>query len=150
MDKAIDETDHELLRILELDSHMRLHAIAKKLGMPPSTVHHRIQRLEREGFISGWTIRKDNALLGLKMKAHVLVVVDVASLTALKRTQKDIARDIRALEGVEGVDIITGDADLLVTVRTKDMEGFQAFLLERLQSIKGITKTKTMIVVSES
>jgi len=150
MEKKIDETDLELLRLLESDAHMRIHHIARKMGIPPSTVHHRIKRLEEDGFISGWTIRKNYPLLGLKMKAHVLVFVDVAALIQMRCTQKDIAGDIAKLGNVEMVDIVTGDADLLITVRCRDMEDFQNLLLERIQSIKGITKTKTMIVIAES
>ena len=150
MEKKIDETDLELLRLLEKNAKMRIHTISRKMGIPSSTVHHRIKRLEQDGLICGWTIRKSYPLLGLGMKAHILVNVDVAALKKMKRTQRDVATDIRKLEAVEGVDIVTGDADLLVTVRARDMEAFQNILLEKLQSIEGITKTKTMIVVSES
>ncbi len=150
MDKKIDETDLELLKLLEKNAKMRIHTISRKMGMPASTIHHRIRKLEEDGLISGYTIRKNYPLLGLGMKAHVLVFVDIAMLKKMKRTQRDVASDIRNLDAVQSVDIVTGDADLLVTVRAKDMEAFQTILLEKLQSIEGITKTKTMIVVSES
>ncbi len=150
MQPKIDDTDLELLDILQANAKARIHSIARKTGIPPSTVHHRIQRLEQEGVISGWTIRKNNSLLGLKMKAYVLVFVDLAVLTAAKRTQKDVAADLKKVPGVESADIVTGDSDLVVTVRSRDMEDFQTVLLDRMQSIKGITKTKTMMVVSEN
>jgi DNA-binding Lrp family transcriptional regulator len=148
--KKIDETDIELLKLLGLNAKARIHAMARKLSLPASTVHHRIKRLEEENIISAWTIRKNFSLLGLKMKAHILTFVDLTALAHMKRTQKDIAADIKKIEGVEAVDIVTGDADLLVTVRCRDMDEFQNLLLKHLQSIKGITKTKTMIVVAES
>lgn len=150
MQPRIDDTDMELLDILQSNAKARIHSIARKMGIPPSTVHHRMQRLEREGAIAGWTIRKGYHVLGLKMKAYVLVFVDLAVLSAAKRTQKDVAMDIKKVAGVESADIVTGDADILVTVRCRDMDDYQKILLERLQSIKGITKTKTMMVVSES
>ena len=150
MEKKTDEIDRELLKLLETNAKTRIHALARKMNIPASTIHHRIKRLEEEKFISSWTIKKNFSLLGLKIKAHILAFVDVASLIQMKRTQKDIANDIKKLDGVETVDIVTGDADLVITVRCNDMEDFQGFLLQRLQSIKGITKTKTMIVVAES
>ena len=73
MQPKIDDTDLALLDILQSNAKARIHSIARKMGIPPSTVHHRIQRLEQEGVIAGWTIRKNHSLLGLKMKAHVLV-----------------------------------------------------------------------------
>lgn len=150
MDKKLDETDWELLKLLETNAKARIHTIARKMGIPASTVHHRIKRLEKEKFIDSWTIKKNNKLLGLKMKAHILAFVDLTMLMQIKRTQKDVANDIKKIDGIETVDIVTGDADLLVTVRCRDMEEFQGLLLQKLQSIKGITKTKTMIVVAES
>jgi DNA-binding Lrp family transcriptional regulator len=150
MEKKIDETDLELLNILEADAKARIHTIARKMGLPASTVHHRIKRLEQENFIDSWTIKKNNKLLGLRMKAHILAFVDLTMLIQMKRTQMDVANDIKKINGVENVDIVTGDADLMITVRCKDMEEFQSLLLQQLQSTKGITKTKTMIVVAES
>ncbi|MFH1520620.1 MAG: Lrp/AsnC family transcriptional regulator [Candidatus Micrarchaeota archaeon] len=150
MEKKADEIDMELLQLLEADAKIRIHVLARKMGIPASTVHHRIKRLEKEKFIDSWTIKKNNKLLGLRMKAHILAFVDLTMLIQLKRTQKDVANDIKKINGVETVDIVTGDADLLITVRCRDMEEFQNLLLQRLQSTKGITKTKTMIVVAES
>ncbi|MFH1785076.1 MAG: Lrp/AsnC family transcriptional regulator [Candidatus Micrarchaeota archaeon] len=149
MEKKIDETDMELLKILESNAKARIHSIARKINLPASTVHHRIKRLEEEGIISSWTIKKNFSSLGLTMKAHILTFVDLTMLTQMKRTQKDIADDIKKINGVESVDIVTGDSDLLLTVRCKDMKEFQDLLLKKIQSIKGITKTKTMIVVAE-
>ncbi|VVC02619.1 putative HTH-type transcriptional regulator [Candidatus Bilamarchaeum dharawalense] len=150
MEKKIDEIDRELLKLLEVNAKARIHSIARKISLPASTVHHRIKKLEEDGLISSWTIKKNFSLLGLNMKAHILTFVDLSLLTQMKRTQKDVANDIKKIDGVEAVDIVTGDADLLVTVRCRDMNSFQDLLLQRLQSIKGITKTKTMIVVAES
>ena len=92
---------------------------------------------------------KDHARLGFGLKAHVLVFADTTELKRLKKDQMGIAREIHRLENVECADIITGDAELLVTVRCKDMGDFQKFLLEKLQRIDGVSKTKTMMVVAE-
>jgi Lrp/AsnC family transcriptional regulator for asnA, asnC and gidA len=149
MEKKIDETDLQILQMLDKNAKMRLHMMAKKLHIPPSTVHHRIKRMEEEGIIAGWCVRKDFAKLGLGVKAYVMVFVDVTALKHMKRTQKDIAAAIRKIENVESVDIITGDSDLLVCVRCKDITDFQHILLGKLQSIEGITKTKTLMVIGE-
>ena len=149
-ERKTDEIDLELLDLLQKNAKARIHAIAKKMRLPPSTIHHRIKKLEEDGLIKRWTIEKNNSLLGLKMKAHVMIFVDLAVLTSLGRSQKDVLADIKKIANVESVDIVTGDSDLVATVRCRDMDEFQNILLSRIQSIKGITKTKTMIVVAES
>ncbi len=149
METKIDEKDLEILSMLEKNAKTRIHIIAKKLHLPPSTVHHRIRRMEREGIISGWGVRKDYAKLGLEVKAYVMVFVDVTALKHMKKTQKDIAGAIRRIENVECADIITGDADLLVCVRSHGIDDFQKTLLGKIQAIEGITKTKTLMVIGE-
>lgn len=150
MEPKLDDKDMEILDILEKNAKIRIHAIAKRLSIPPSTVHHRIKRLESSGAIRRWTIEKGYQVIGLKLKAHIMVLVDVTALKRMRKTQKDIAKAIRGIPNVQAVDIVTGDSDLMVTVRARDMEEFQGTLLERVQAVEGITKTRTMIVVAET
>jgi DNA-binding Lrp family transcriptional regulator len=145
----LDDTDMQLLSLLEKDSKARMHVLSRRLSIPASTVHHRIKRLEAGGIIRSYGIKKDFREMGMKLKAHVMVFIDVTMLKRMKKSQKELARQIRCIEGVEAVDIITGDADLIVTVRCRDIDDFQKFLLEHLQAIEGITETKSMIVVAE-
>lgn len=149
MGSVHDETDERILAMLEKDGKARLHIIAKRLGMPSSTVHHRIKRMEKEGIIRGWGVIKDYKKLGFGIKAHLLVFVNVSDLKKLGKTQSDIARGLLKVPGVAEAEIVTGEADLLVTVRCRDMDDYRRVLLDRIQAINGIEKTKTMMVISE-
>jgi Lrp/AsnC family transcriptional regulator for asnA, asnC and gidA len=106
--------------------------------------------MEKDGIIAGWTIRKDYEKMGLSVKAHILIHVNVTALKQMKKSQKDLAARIRRFDNIEAVDIIAGEADLMVTARCSDLKSLQDVLLEQIQSIEGITKTKTMIVISEN
>lgn len=150
MAKTLDEIDLQILSILEENAKARMHGIAKKLNVPQSTVHHRIKRMEKEGIISKWTILKDYEKMGLGVKAYILIFVNVTALKQMKKSQKDLARRIRKFDNIEAVDIMAGEADLLVTARCLDLKSLQDVLLDQIQSIEGITKTKTMIVISEN
>jgi len=143
-----DETDRRILSILDKGAKAKLHSIARKLGIPSSTVHHRIRGMEKEGVIRGWSVIKDYRKLGLCIKAHLLVFVNVSDLKRMGKTQEDVASELLKVPGVEGAEIVTGEADLLVTVRCRDMDDYRRVLLERIQAISGIEKTKTMIVIS--
>ena len=149
MDTKIDETDERILSLLERDAKMRIHLLARKIGIPASTAHHRIKRMEKEGIISGYTIRKNNKKLGFGILAHVLVFVDVTSLKRMKITQQDIATALSKIEGAERAEIITGEADLLLTIRCRDMDDYRRVLLGKIQAIEGITETRTIMVISE-
>ncbi|MFA5929623.1 MAG: Lrp/AsnC family transcriptional regulator [Candidatus Micrarchaeia archaeon] len=149
MDTKTDETDERILACLSRDAKMRIHLLARKVGIPASTAHHRIKRMEREGIISSYTINKNFKLLGFGILAHVLVFVDVSELKRMKRTQQDIATALSRIEGAERAEIITGEADLLLTVRCRDMDDYRRVLLGKIQAIDGITETRTIMVISE-
>jgi Lrp/AsnC family transcriptional regulator for asnA, asnC and gidA len=148
MATIIDEADGDILAILEKNAKARIAAIAKRTGMPASTVHHRIKRMEKDGVIAGWGIRKDYRKMGFGIKAHVLVFVDLASIKRMRKTQQHIADELGRIPGVENSEIVTGEADLMVTVRARDIDEFRRILLERIQSVEGITETKTMMVIA--
>ena len=143
----LDDIDLEILSMLEKDAKARMHAIARKLGIPASTAHHRIKQMEKEGIISGYTVRRDWKKMGFGLKAHVLVFADLVALKHMKKTQQDICNSLARVPGVESSEIITGEADLLITVRAHDMDEFRKVLLEKIQAIEGITETKTMMVM---
>ena len=149
MNIKTDETDARILSLLSRDAKMRIHLLARKIGIPASTVHHRIKRMEKEGIISGYTINKNYKALGYGILAHVLVFVDVTSLKKMKITQQDIAIALSKIEGAERAEIITGEADLLLTIRCRDMDDYRRILLGKIQAIDGITETRTIMVMSE-
>jgi len=149
MAKPIDEIDTCILELLERDAKMRIHLLARKAGIPASTAHHRIKRMEREGIISGYTINKGYKKLGYGILAHVLVFVDVTELKKMKKTQQDIADSLMRVPGAEKAEIITGEADLMLTVRCRDMDDYKKVLLGKIQAIGGITETRTIMVISE-
>jgi len=148
MEGKTDETDLQILALLEKDAKMRMHVIARKLGIPASTVHHRIKRMEKEGAIAGYAVKKGYKKLGMMLKAHVLVFVDLNTIKKMKKTQADICEELARIPGVEGAEIITGEADMMVTVRTRGIEEFRKLLLEKIQAVEGITETKTMMVIA--
>ncbi|MCX6770056.1 MAG: Lrp/AsnC family transcriptional regulator [Candidatus Micrarchaeota archaeon] len=148
MEAKLDEIDEGILALLEKDAKMRMHIIAKKLGVPASTVHHRIKRMEKEGVIEGWGVRKGYKRMGYGVKAHVLVFVDVTVLKRLKKTQQDIAGALSKIPEVESAEIVTGEADLIISVRARDMDDYRRILLGKIQAVEGITETKTMMVIS--
>ncbi len=145
----MDEIDLEIIEELKKNAKAKIHQISKRLGIPPSTVHHRIKKLEKEGIIKRWGVEVDYAKLGLPIKALVLVNFDVTELKRMGKSQERIAQTLQKAPNIERVDIITGEADMLLTIRAKSMQHLQEILFKKVQSIEGITRTKTIISLSE-
>jgi len=147
--KALDNIDLQIINVLRGNARLRIYDIAKLLGQPASTVHSRIKRMESGGAIRKWTIVPDWGMAGMGVKAYVLVYVNTGELKGMGKTQKDLGKSIRKIPNVLSVDMITGEADLIVEVRAGDIRELEEVLLGKLQSIKGIVKTKTILCLHE-
>ena len=57
----MDDTDRRLLEILREDARAPTAQLARALGLSRTTVQSRLERLERSGVITGYTVRLSDA-----------------------------------------------------------------------------------------
>ena len=53
----LDPLDRQLIALLRRDARLPIATLAKQLGVSRGTVQNRMQRLEREGVVAGYTLR---------------------------------------------------------------------------------------------
>jgi DNA-binding Lrp family transcriptional regulator len=58
-----------------------------------------------------------------------------------------VASEIRAIDGVEFADDVSGPYDVIVRVSAADMDSLGKLVVSRLQMVEGITRTLTCPVV---
>lgn len=142
----MDETD---LRLLELADHgvTRYSLLAKELDMPLSTVHSRMKRMELDRVIRGYRADIDWKKAGLNLTAFVLIKADVARLRGTGKTQDTLLEELLETEYVDQGYVITGEADLLIRITARDSAHLKDILLKDIDSMDGITGTRTIIVL---
>ena len=150
MTSELDEKDQKILEVLQEHAEYTTRQIAKKTLLPATTIHHRIQKLRKEGIIRKYTVRLDWGKVGKGFVAYVLISANLSVLKQKKKTQYDLAEEIRRFSAVERVDIVSGGTDLVAIIRVKDVEEFDKFLLGKLQLVEGIDKTQSMIVIHKT
>jgi DNA-binding Lrp family transcriptional regulator len=74
---------------------------------------------------------------------HGLVFAKTESGTA-----RDVARKVRALGGVLGVVLLTGDHDLIIQISGRSIERLATTVLGQIQSTPGVTSTSTSLVLA--
>ncbi len=146
----LDEKDNRILEILQEHAEYTTRQIAKKTMLPITTVHHRIKKLREEKVIQQYTIKIDPAAVGKNFVAYVLISADLSLLKQKKKTQYDLAGELRKFPFVERVDIVSGRTDLVVIIAVKDVSEFDKVLLGKLQSVEGVKNTQSMIVLHQS
>jgi Lrp/AsnC family leucine-responsive transcriptional regulator len=136
----LDRIDRILLKILQQDSRIPLQQIAKKLGIPKSTVHYRIGRLERERIIQGYYAKLNPSRLGYDYLAVVLVRAKYGP-----QYHRKVGVKLARVPGVWGVFYMLGDFDFIVMIRAFDRDDYME-KLERISSMSDIERTSTQVV----
>lgn len=135
----LDEKDLRILRELKEDSSRSVKEIAKRLGIPRTTVQERINRMRRKGVIKGFTIKLDYSKLGKPITAFILV----SFMPGPHISQKKLAHQIAELPDVHEVHLISGEWDILIKVRGASMEEIGELVIERLRAMEGVARTVT-------
>jgi DNA-binding Lrp family transcriptional regulator len=110
-DEDIDEVDKAILYALQEDArNMSSGDIAERTGTSDSTVRKRIQRLESDGVIKGYSAEVDYQESGYPLRMLLYCTASIPE-------RGDIVSDILKIDGVVSVqELVTGEKNLLVTV----------------------------------
>jgi DNA-binding Lrp family transcriptional regulator len=142
----MDEKDEKILKLLKDNSKLTSQQISKKTLIPITTVHNRIKNLRKKEIIKKYSIVVDNKKLGRVISAYVHISVDYRSG---KQSQIAMAKKLCSKEGVEEVSIVTGDYDMMVKVRVRDMDELNNFVVEYLRMMEGVERTQTSVILYE-
>lgn len=137
----IDDTDRQILEILQHDARTSNAEVARRVGMAPSAVFERIRKLEERGVITGYAARVEPRALERGLLAFVLVRAEerVGDTTTERR--------LAAIADVQEVHHIAGEDCYLVKVRVADTEALGRLLRERLGALDTVRNTRTTIVL---
>jgi Lrp/AsnC family leucine-responsive transcriptional regulator len=117
----LDDTNRLLLRELHADPRTTMSALARKVGMSAPAVTERVQRLQRTGVITGFSMDVDPAALGLPVTAFVRV------RPAARQLDK-IAQLARSLDSVSEAHRITGEDCFLIKVHAASIPALEEIL----------------------
>lgn len=74
------------------------------------------------------------------VQAFVLIQTEVGKAA-------HVAEQVRAIQGVESADDVTGPYDVIVKTSAPDVDALGKLVVAKIQSIEGITRTLTCPVV---
>jgi len=139
MTEEIDDKDLQILEMLRANSRLSEQKIAKKTGIPMTTVHNRTKKMRELGIIEGYTVRLNHAKLGKPLIAYVL-------LKAVNQAdQSELLEYIARIPQVCEVAMVTGDFDIMLKARIGDMDELNKIVVATLRKHKGIGESITMI-----
>lgn len=140
----LDRYDRRILQELQRDGRISNQELAERIGLSPSPCLRRVRALEESGLISGYRALLDPSKLGLSLMALIHISMDLHTPERFANFEEKIAALPEVLECL----LITGqDADYQLKVMVKDMDAFQALLLERITRIEGVSGVHSSFVL---
>lgn len=135
----MDETDVKLLKTLLSDARLSYRKIAEQIGVSPPTVLNRIEKLQEEHVIRGYTAKLDHEKLGYDLT----VVIEVV---ASKGKVLDLEKHVSRFPNVCAVYDITGLTDVIIIAKFRNRKELSEFVKMDL-NLPYVERTNTHLVM---
>jgi DNA-binding Lrp family transcriptional regulator len=141
----LDDLDSRLLAEVQRDAMLTAQDLGERLNLSASQAGRRRQRLEAEGFITGYTARLDPARVGL----HVQAFVQVQMATHAPEAARGFAMLIATRAEVISAWTLTGEADYLLRVWCADLAGLNRLIHQVLLPHPAVARVQSQIVMDQ-
>lgn len=139
----LDSFDIGIILALQRDGSMTNAALAETVGLSASQCSRRRNALEQAGVIEGYTARLNAVKLGYGLRA--IVRVNLSSHGQSK--EDDFARFVAGHSQIRAAFSVSGDADYVLDIRTRDLEAFAEFIHRHLLPHPQVSQIRSEIVL---
>ncbi len=139
----LDAIDTRILAALQDNGRLSNVDLAGRVGLSASACLRRVQALETDGFIQGYTARLDPKKLGLGIVAFVQVQIaqdDETGTQVFRNTMLDMPEVVECFA-------VTGSFDYVLKVVAADLETYENFAMKRLLKIPGVREVRSSFVL---
>jgi DNA-binding Lrp family transcriptional regulator len=126
----MDSVDLKLLRILSSDARTPLRMMAREVGLSTSGVRRRIKQLQKNNLIK-YSILIDPKQYGYGVLAFVTVEADPRGI-------KELIRILQRKHEICELHRTSGDDQLVVKIRSRDIEGLNKFIEDNINSLDSV------------
>ena len=143
--RKLDRTDRLILKHLQEDGRLSNVALAKKINLSTTPCLERVRRLERHGYIQGYT-----ALLNPGMvEAGLLVFVEIDLLRTSPDAFRNFRREAKKLPALPECHLVSGNFDYLLKARVRNMQEYRSLLGEKILALPGVSDSRSYVVMEE-
>ncbi|PTX56804.1 AsnC family transcriptional regulator [Litoreibacter ponti] len=143
MAEELDGYDTAILKAVSSQGRITVTDLAEKINLSKSPTQTRLRRLEKAGYIRGYTAQLNAVKLGLAHIAFVEVKLEDTREAALKAFNQAVI----SVPEIEQCHMIAGKFDYLLKVRTSDMHSYRRVLGERISALPHVAHTSTHVVM---
>ena len=142
--EKIDDLDRQILNIITKNARIPFKDIAEDCEVSRAAIHQRVQRLIDTGVIVGSGYHVNPKTLGYQTCTYVGIKLEKGSMYAT------VVPELEKIPEVVECHFTTGPYTMMVKLYAKDNEDLMDLLNGKIQSIKGVMSTETLISLDMS
>jgi DNA-binding Lrp family transcriptional regulator len=141
--EAFDAVDAKILALIQENAGLSVAEVADQVGLSSSPCWRRIKRLEETGVIQGRATLLDREKLGLGFEVYATLKLSLPTKENLDAFEAAVAGWPEVIQCAT----VTGEADYVLRIITRDMHAFDDFLRERILSLGLVANVQSRIVM---
>lgn len=145
----LDRIDRKILQALQEDGRISYVELADKVGLSTSPCLERVRRLEKSGYIRGYTALLDPN----QLDASLLVFVEISLHYTTGDVFENFRDAVRKWPQILECHLVSGDFDYLLKIRIKNIDSYRQLLGDIMHTLPGVRDSRTLVAmetVSES
>ena len=140
----INQKDKQIIYELQDNSRITNAELARRVGLSPSSTLERVKKLETSGLIEKYI-----TLLNPRKAGYTcFTFVEVKLARHGEIPVGDFFKSISIMDEILECHHITGEADFLLKVATKDIPAYEELILHQLSALPNVQNMKTSVVLS--
>lgn len=140
----LDKLDFQIIHEMMEDAQISYADLGKKLFVSGGTIHVRIKKLQELDIVKGTRLAVDLRQLGYDVIAFIGIYLEKSSL------YYTVAEELKKVPEIVRLNYTTGNYSMFAEIVCKDIAQLRVVLHDKLQNIKGIERTETLISLEES
>ncbi|HET9105993.1 MAG TPA: Lrp/AsnC family transcriptional regulator [Steroidobacteraceae bacterium] len=141
----LDSTDIAILNHLQENARITNVELARQINLTASPCLNRVRALEQSAVIRKHVTLLDTERLGLRLNVFIQVSLEKQREETLRRFEEAIALRPEVMECY----LMTGDSDYLVRVLVRDTQDLEAFILNSLTKVPGVSNIRSSIALKQ-
>ncbi len=137
----MDGIDHRIVALLRENARRSFQDIGGRVALSAPAVKRRVDRLERDGVIRGYSANVDPSAIGWNTHAFVELFCEG------RMSGEEVRTAVGEHPEVEAAYTIAGGPSAILHVRASDTQHLEQ-ALERIRETEGVIRTETQVVLS--
>lgn len=142
--EKIDALDLQILEIISHNARTPFKEVAAECGVSRAAIHQRVQRMIDLNVIVGSGYHVNPKVLGYRSCTYIGIRLEKGSL------YKEVVPELEKIPEIVECHFTTGPYTMLVKLFARDNEHLMDLLNNRIQEIKGVIATETLISLDQS